>query len=689
MKARRVVVLVLLLIILGSSVMPFLGQHVTFAETPSAWTQTANYSGGVLERSSCVNYNSYIYCVGGDTTGTVPLATTAYGLTSPTGISSWSNSTAYPYPIFDHACAENGGYVYCVGGKPTTTKVYAAANYAQLTSSGIGSWSSTTPYPLNITDSYCAGYSGYIYCVGGAIGGSTATNATYYASVSSSGIGTWTAGTQYPLKTYLHSCGIDSGYIYCVGGVTTSAVYYASVSSSGFGAWTSTTAYGGGTIYGLLCGTNTVVNYVYCVGGQNATVVTNQVYYASISSSGVGSWIRGPNYLSSVYDAACTPSSTQIYCVGGQNSSGTNLNLVGYTNLSGTTVTQPITCTMSNSAPQATLTLSGGSPSPSTVLCDGLSHNITVSPSTTLTATEPADSSTARDRFSGATTSLSTTSCSSGTCSPWAFTNYNQLNNTYEATPTSPSTWDGIYKINASGTYLGTASSAVCTITTSNGGGSAFCHGWSDYDLQVSLTSSFVSGSNTWSATAPYSFTDTTGGNTHIVDYSRASSNSGGYYQTTTLQGGKSLSFPNVTASLVPGTRDVYSIQVDNSRSSSPLSIYSPSISNPSIRLTVYVPTNESFPLIVAAGSQGSFEIVLSLSSSATVGAQYESQVSVMWSQGFLSSSASFFVTVHAVSKVRAPNPFLVFLETWWWALLITIALIVTPVAIYVRRNTD
>ena len=91
------------------------------------------------------------------------------------------------------------------------------------------------------------------------------------------------------------------------------------------------------------------------------------------------------------------------------------------------TVTQPITCTMDNSGSAATLTLSGGSPSPSTVACDGSTHNITVNPLQTLTATEPSDASNARDRFSGALTTLSVSTCSTGTCSGWSFANYKQL----------------------------------------------------------------------------------------------------------------------------------------------------------------------------------------------------------------------------------------------------------------------
>lgn len=156
-----------------------------------------------------------------------------------------------------------------------------------------------------------------------------------------------------------------------------------------------------------------------CITG--ATRSANEMNYWASSAS------QTPTTAYSVAVANCNPISTTTIVTG---------------LLPVSTVTQPITCTMDNSGTQVTLTLSGGSPSPTTVACDGGSHNITVNPSITLTATEPADGSSTRARFSGGSTTTATTTCSSGTCTPWSITNYYQLKTTYQATPSALSTWD-------------------------------------------------------------------------------------------------------------------------------------------------------------------------------------------------------------------------------------------------------
>src|SRR5487761_1097838 len=133
----------------------------------------------------------------------------------------------------------------------------------------LGPWTSTTGSPTTISAESCAISSGYIYCVGGALGNGP-TNAVYYAAVSSSGVGPWTPTTSYPTTIWIESCAISSGYIYCVGGGTggvsegSNAVYYAAVSSSGVGTWTSTTSYFP-NIEAQSCAIFS--GYIYCVGG--------------------------------------------------------------------------------------------------------------------------------------------------------------------------------------------------------------------------------------------------------------------------------------------------------------------------------------------------------------------------------------------------------------------------------------
>ena len=99
---------------------------------------------------------------------------------------------------------------------------------------------------------------------------------------------------------------------------------------------------------------------------------------------------------------------------------------------------------------------------------------------------------------------------------------YNQLQNTYKATPTSPATWDAVYSIPVTGTVTGTTGTTGCTIAAAKGGGAVACTGWFDYNTVVTVTSPVVSGSDRWTASGTNTFTQTTGGNTNNVNYARS-----------------------------------------------------------------------------------------------------------------------------------------------------------------------
>ena len=102
---------------------------------------------------------------------------------------------------------------------------------------------------------------------------------------------------------------------------------------------------------------------------------------------------------------------------------------------------------------------------------------------------------------------------------------YHQLRNSYKFVPQTPSAWDGIYTTSISGTYYGTSSFVTSCPSTSNGGGSVTCSNeWYDYNLPVVLQ--YTVGFN-WFAQSPYSFTDTTGANTHSVNYIQVISSGG------------------------------------------------------------------------------------------------------------------------------------------------------------------
>jgi hypothetical protein len=100
---------------------------------------------------------------------------------------------------------------------------------------------------------------------------------------------------------------------------------------------------------------------------------------------------------------------------------------------------------------------------------------------------------------------------------------YKQLWNTYTANPSAPTTFDANITFTVTGTFLGVPSSTICTVSVpaSPGPSSYSCAGYADYNTAVNMaTASGNNPTNTrWEISGTGSFTDTTGGNTHITNY--------------------------------------------------------------------------------------------------------------------------------------------------------------------------
>src|SRR5256712_2754248 len=315
-------------LLLGTVVILSLGFTAIWIQPASAllssWSSTTNYPIGI-EFPSCVMSSGFVYCIAGDNSSSLTNAVYFAPLLPAGGAGSWSSSTSYPLRLQSQSCVTSSGYVYCIGGDThgglanSTSAVYFAA----LSSNGVGSWLPSTRYPTNIAGQSCVVDSGFVYCIagenttalpGGGVQG-TINSAVYFAPLSSSGVGSWSSGTSYPLNVISPSCVVGSGFAYCIGGDTathspfggtftgfTSAVYFASLSSSGVGSWASTTSYPT-VIYTQSCALDS--GYVYCIGGNNGSGVpsgtwSNGVFFASTS----------PNTTST--SISCSPSSVAV-----------------------------------------------------------------------------------------------------------------------------------------------------------------------------------------------------------------------------------------------------------------------------------------------------------------------------------------------------------------------------------------
>jgi hypothetical protein len=320
--------------------------------------------------------------------GTIAFSPMAHAQSSQTvtGVGSWTEMTDYAAAsgtsgnggihILGVSCVVYQNDVYCVGGQTLATfgsnppgtdlsNVY----YAAISSNGaLSGWTETTDYGassgssgsggVGIEWTSCVQYNGYIYCVAGTTNGGKIVSDVFYAQLSSSGVGPWTETTDYGaasgttgsggVQAFQVSCVADSGYIYCAGGADpTSKVFYAGLSSSGVGPWTETTDYGAASgtsgSGGVAISSTACVDsggYMYCMGGEVQFTPSSYVFYAPLSSSGVGAWTQTTDYGATsgatgkgglpIYGTTCVAYSGNIVCVDGDTTGNSGTNAIGF-----------------------------------------------------------------------------------------------------------------------------------------------------------------------------------------------------------------------------------------------------------------------------------------------------------------------------------------------------------------------
>jgi hypothetical protein len=353
------------LLLLTSSSFSSLGS--TNAETLGSWIATSPYPGNT-SGLQCVISGSHLYCING--------GSAYYAQVSPSGgVGTWIKTTSYPNNITSDSCVSYGGYIYCVSGcclygpRPTADDFYAS-----LSSSGIGNWVKTTPYPNPVLGLSCAASDGYIYCVGGyGTVGTLESDHVYYAQISSTGIGKWNQTTNYPITVGAESCSVSKSYIYCVSGETsegpmpTNSSYYAQVSSSGVGNWTSGTTFPASELINPQSCVPSY-GYLYCITGND--------YYSHLSPD-MGAWIQTTNYPESPGPDTCVGYSQYLYCAGGSSnsvyysaiSSPDNTTTSGTLSVPASTITQSSNSSSTNdSTPTTNITTTTHLNSSSTVV---------------------------------------------------------------------------------------------------------------------------------------------------------------------------------------------------------------------------------------------------------------------------------------------------------------------------------
>lgn len=182
-------------------------------------------------------------------------------------------------------------------------------------------------------------------------------------------------------------------------------------------------------------------------------------------------------------------------------------------------VNEEIQVVVADSAPSATLTLSGCSVSPTSVVANGTAQTFqAASGCSPITVDLPPPGANARYVTSSGTSSLSIGACAASSCETYSATIYYQVQNTFAATPESPAAWSIAGSVQVNGTALGASGQNICTIAISTGASKFSCQGWSDYGTQVVMGQLKVSATERW-ATGQNTYTETTGGSQLISDY--------------------------------------------------------------------------------------------------------------------------------------------------------------------------
>ncbi len=291
----------------------------------------------------CGINSSYVYCVGGVDADGGPRNGVYTGTISASGnVTGWiQDHNSYPQNVTGETCAVSSGYMYCIGGiSDSAGDDLASSYYASLEGNGtVGGWHGTTPYPIPIDSESCVVSSSYVYCMGGnnETGGVYSniapSDTVWYAQLSPAGIGVWARTTSYPSSVYVPSCVASGGFAFCVGGADPSGSpvdtsYYAPLTSGGVGEWIQSALY---PIHATGQACAAANGRVYCVGGETSggqsPSFSNAVYSAQVAGGGLGTWTAGPSYPDSL-GTSCVASSSSMYCFGGFDGTSVGLSKV-------------------------------------------------------------------------------------------------------------------------------------------------------------------------------------------------------------------------------------------------------------------------------------------------------------------------------------------------------------------------
>ncbi|MHB8443381.1 MAG: hypothetical protein ACYDAS_03390, partial [Patescibacteria group bacterium] len=286
--------------------------------TLEAWQGTISLPVATYSLTS-VEYNGYVYEIG----GCCSVSTVDYAPINANGtLGSWTATTSLPSATGNATAVVYNGYVYEIGGYNGGSAI-STVDYAPINSNGtLGSWIATTSLPTATQFATSVVYNGYVYEIGGCPT-TCPTSTVEYATINANGtLGSWIATTSLPAVTEYATSVVYNGYVYEIGGYNggsaISTVDYAPINANGtIGAWTATASLSSA----IDQSTSVVYNgYVYEIGGQTSAGVVPTVDYAPINANGtIGTWSSTNPLPMATRFATSVVYNGYVYEIGGYN----------------------------------------------------------------------------------------------------------------------------------------------------------------------------------------------------------------------------------------------------------------------------------------------------------------------------------------------------------------------------------
>ena len=124
---------------------------------------------------SCSAYSGYLYCMGGSSGSSSSIVQSAQIYSGTNVIGSWQTTNSLAVAEAEHSCSAYNSYLYCMGGNSAAYIVQSAQIYSGT--NVIGVWHTTNSLATAQAEHSCSAYNSYLYCMGGDLGGSIVQSA--------------------------------------------------------------------------------------------------------------------------------------------------------------------------------------------------------------------------------------------------------------------------------------------------------------------------------------------------------------------------------------------------------------------------------------------------------------------------------------------------------------------------------